>query len=167
MLRLYTCTDDKRKLEKTLTQTLNIPTINIKDSTNIINPVISLSRTSSAQSIVGFATLVLSSNYCYFSDFERYYFIKNIEVTPGITLILHLEVDPLMSFASQIKTLPVIAKRWNKERTFIDDNNLPMFPVKTVKVIEFSGGDFNIETATANSQNFVLTVAGGGNSNAS
>ena len=39
------------------------------------------------------------------------------------------------------------------ERTYLD---------KEMKVIEFTGGDFNLDTATANSYNFVLNVAGGG-----
>ena len=39
---------------------------------------------------------------------------------------------------------------------------LPLKGSKEMKVIEFTGGDFNLDTATANSYNFVLNVAGGG-----
>lgn len=157
MINFYTTSDDPRKINKQMSLTLSYQTCEFKDSTSIINPVI----------IVTYNSAIMLSNYCYISDFDRYYFIKNIDVMTGGRLSISLAVDCLKSFAAQIALLPVIAKRWSRQRTFIDDNNLPMFPVKTVKVIEFSGGDFNIETATANSQNFVLTVAGGGQSNAS
>lgn len=154
MINFYSTADDPRKLNKNLNLTLSYQTCEFKDSTSIINPVI----------IVTYNAAILTSNYCYISDFDRYYFIKNIDVLTGGRLSVTLACDCLQSFNSQIALLPVIAKRWSRERTYIDDNQLPQFPQKTVKVIEFTGGDFNIESATANSQNFVLTVAGGGSS---
>ena len=39
---------------------------------------------------------------------------------------------------------------------------LPLKGNKEMKVIEFTGGDFNLDTAGTNSYNFVLNVAGGG-----
>lgn len=39
---------------------------------------------------------------------------------------------------------------------------LPLKGNKEMKVIEFTGGDFNLDSATENSYNFVLNVAGGG-----
>lgn len=155
---LYTNTADPRKLNKSgsLTLVKSISDAVVKTPTeNVQTPILDISYFS------GFDTV----NYVYITDFDRYYFVSRADVATGGRVILSLSVDVLMSFAAEIGALTALLTRTAKgEPTYFDDKNYPLMPYKETKVIEFSGGDFNIESATANSYNFILQIAGGGTS---
>lgn len=71
----------------------------VRGEMNVVRPVID---------VTGDITGV---NYAYISDFGRYYYVEEMKVVrEGITRIT-LKSDPLMSFANEIKNLPVIAIR--------------------------------------------------------
>lgn len=161
---LYKTTDDNRKLTKTLTGALTYNSVEIKDTTSMLNPYIIIS-TPSAESYAA----IFNYNYAYVSDFSRYYFIKNIDIMSGKRVGLSLKCDVLMSHKSEIEYLYGTMTR-NEEigkPTMVADNKLPLYPRKEIKVIEFENSEFNIKTATAYTRNFVLNVAGGGIGNGS
>lgn len=77
---------------------------------------------------------ILSGNYVYIPEFGRYYWItdRNIERTDLTELTL--KSDPLMSFASQILTLPIYVTRTEQRATeekplgwnsYLHDSNIP------------------------------------------
>lgn len=152
-LTLYKCADDRRTITKTLTNSVQIGTIVIKKPTTIISPEILINNFSG----------VLEYNYCYISEFNRYYFIENIAVLTGQMVELKCEIDVLYTYASYIGGLKGIATRnENAGFTEITDVKVPIRKNKEVKVYEFEGGDFNIDTALPSSFNFVLNIMGGG-----
>lgn len=95
-------------------------------------------------------------NYCYISEFGRYYFMTPVAGTAQ-TLIFECKSDPLMSFASQIKSCPAVISRnpWHWD-LYIQDPKLPV-ETRTVSAIEkFPNSYFN---GTNNC--YILTVLGG------
>lgn len=96
----YNNTSDPRYISKSLTQ-ISAANINLKDENNIVTPTITMS----AQYVPN------KANYCYIPTLKRYYYIRAMSIMPGKIAQLSLEVDPLMSFATEIKLLNVIADR--------------------------------------------------------
>lgn len=103
-------------------------------------------------------------NYAYI-NLERtiYYFVDKIEFLAGSRIVLHLTEDVLATYSDEILQLNcLITRQENIKSNFIVDNFLPLKNEKTIKVIEFDNSEFNLSTATKDSYNFLLTVAGGG-----
>ena len=105
-------------------------------------------------------------NYA-FIDLGRtvYYFVDKIEFLTGGRIVIHLIEDVLATYSDEILQLNcLITRQENIKSNFIVDNFLPLKNEKTIKVIEFDNSEFNLSTATKDSYNFLLTVAGGGTS---
>ena len=101
-------------------------------------------------------------NYCYISDFDRYYFVKSITLLTGQRVQIDLTIDVLMTYKEEIKKLTVNVLRYeNIEPTYLTDSRIPLYSDTVQKVIEFSENIFNLESPSENSKNFLLTVAGG------
>ena len=86
----------------------------------------------------------------------------------GGRLEINCKVDVLTTYAAYIKTVPAVLVRSEQTGfTQITDNKLPISKNKLIRIAEFEGGDFNINSATNTSYNFVLNIMGGGASNES
>ena len=146
---LYNNKSDKRQLVKNITEIKTI-SATAKGDINIISPTLIIQN---------FST---DFNYCYISDFDRYYFVKSITLLTGQRIQIDLSVDVLMTYKEEIKNLTVNVLRYeNIEPTFLADNRIPLFSDTLQKVIEFPKNIFNLENPSENSKNFLLTVAGG------
>lgn len=86
-------------------------TCTIKDTLDIINPVIELD----------YDATILSKNYMYISDLGRYYFIRNIEIVNHVIVITG-HVDVLKTYGAQIKASNVTATRSNYGNKQLNDN---------------------------------------------
>lgn len=154
---LMKITDDERTVIKHPVTVASINAVLKTDLENILNPVLEVTQ------INYFADV----NYAYLPTFGRYYFVTPA-VLYGGRCQYALTVDPLTTYAAQI-----LAKSGHMVRAEqagineIPDNQLPISQNRRIRCIEFSGGDFNIDTATATSYNFILNVAGGAQSNGS
>ncbi len=94
-----------------------------------------------------------------------YYFIENITYLPGNRILLLMKEDVLQTYSAEILQMNcLITRQENIGINFIVDNFLPLKNEKKIKVIEFDNSEFNLNTATKDSYNFLLTVAGGGTS---
>ena len=154
---LYETTDDKRKVSKTLSNVITLTDVIFKQPFDILNPVI----------IATYQNTIPAKNYCYLSNIARFYFIDKIVLLSGGRCEIYCSIDVLQTYDSQIRNLTAILVRSETSGTTqITDTNYPLQKSKTVKVYEFSGGDFNIDTATNTSYNFILNVMGGGANNA-
>lgn len=152
-LTLYVNGSDNRKIGKTLTSPTTAQILEIKRPCTITNPTI----------ILHYINGIFDYNYCYLSEFNRYYFIDEIEVLTGGRVSIKCSIDVLETYQTQIKLLNAILLRGEiGQPTEITDNLLPLAKNKTVNVYEFTGGDFNINTATNANYNFVLNIMGGG-----
>lgn len=116
---LYNITDDPRKLTKTLPQTSKTyNTVDALDIVSVVNPTL----------IISYDGDYIDCNYCYVKEFGRYYFCKT-SVDTGGRLVLTCTVDPLMSFADDIKECQACITR--NEHTgigYVVDNKLPVDP---------------------------------------
>ena len=148
-ITLYKNTSDKRNLNKVITEIKSV-SATAKGEINIISPTLILEY---------FST---DFNYCYISDFKRYYFVNSITLLTGQRVQINLSVDVLMTYKEEIKNLTVNVLRYeNIEPTFLSDSRIPLFSDTIQKVIEFPENIFNLENPPENSKNFLLTVAGG------
>lgn len=98
----------------------------------------------------------------YIPFFDRYYHIISADVESAETIILQCEFDIFTYSVALLSSEFLVTRNENIGSTYIPDTMLPLKGNKEMKVIEFTGGDFNLDTATVNSYNFVLNVAGGG-----
>lgn len=154
-LNFYTTSDAPNVLTKTLTAVKAITGAVCKENCSVISPVF----------IVAYDANLLTANYAYCTEFSRYYFITDITVMTGGRLQISCRVDVLGTYGATLKTLTALMTRTESEPSEVVDNYLPLKRNKITKVYEFTGGDFNIDTATNNDYNFVLNIMGGGTDN--
>lgn len=93
-INLYTCTDDSIEVNKTLTPVAQNVTIQATESLDLINPIV----------VLAYNQTYLNSNYVYLSDFNRYYFIRDIQVEIGKRIVLILDEDYLYSWKDSISS---------------------------------------------------------------
>lgn len=111
-IKLYKVYDRENKLNKTLNNEL-VLTGSLKTKVSVYNPVIMLKCS------VNFN--FSQYNYCYIEDFDRYYFIEDIEIDNLTLFEIRLREDVLMSFNNDIKNMTVqINESGNPNSNFID-----------------------------------------------
>lgn len=110
-IKLYKVYDRENKLNKTLNDEL-VLTGSLKTKVSVYNPVIMLKSDNFN---------FLEYNYCYIEDFNRYYFIDDIDINALTLFEMRLREDVLMSFNSDIKNMTVqINESSNPNSNFID-----------------------------------------------
>ena len=108
---LYNNKSDSRVLNKNIEHLEEIDVI-LKSAQNIMSPEIMLQT----------KTLPINANYCYISDFGRYYFINAQRLDNGNVSKIELTVDVLMSFKNLILKSTVVAERTtNKYNRYLPD----------------------------------------------
>ena len=146
-LLLYTNNSDDKVVGKSLSL---LATINgtLREGCSIIDPVITVS-----DSVVNNA-IAAACNYAKISQFGRYYYVKNI-VCIGKFWELHMHVDVLESFQTQLKALDaVIARQENKYNLYLNDGFFKTYQNPHVSIKQFPSGFTD--------QYYVLSVAGAG-----
>lgn len=98
---------------------------------------------------------ITSFNYAQVADFGgRYYFITDIITLNENTLEVHMLVDPLMSFAADIKaSKAIIARNTNMYNRYIVDDKFTILNYERIQTKQFPN-------SFPNNGNFVLIVAG-------
>lgn len=148
-LNLYTTTSDPRAVNKTINSIASGIPIKPTSDVALLSPNI----------IINFSAAYLSANYAYIPQFGRYYFINNAVVKIGSEIVLSMKVDPLMSFANQIRgcQATVIRSESIGKPTMIPDNKLPILPnVKQLTSIVLQNNSLTNSAAYS----YVLTVIG-------
>ena len=104
-ITLYNCADEPNRLSKTLSSgyTPIIANNGVNTELGVTRPIITIIGNFSGY------------NYAEIPDFGRYYFIDSITIIRNGISQLNLRVDPLMSYRSDIASLPAIAKRVGTE----------------------------------------------------
>ena len=101
----YNCIDANNKLVKTLdNQTKLTVTGNVKGVVNLITPLITVTAN------------ILNKNYCYISEFNRYYFVDDIQITRTGLYEIRLKLDALMTYHSSISSCKIISNQSNKSK---------------------------------------------------
>lgn len=141
---LYKNSSENNVIGKNLTQIKTLE-CNFKNDVSIINPNL----------VLYYEAALLSANYCYIPNFNRYYYIDEIIPITGDRSVIRCKVDVLESFKNDIKSLTAII---NKQETiadkFIDDGSWIVENKDFLQSYNFSNG-FN------DSGEFILITAGG------
>lgn len=112
-LSLYITNDNENVINKILSLK-HTTEIKLKETTNISNPVVVLSDIENVD--------LLKCNYCYLSEFERFYFIRDIEVSKAL-YVMYLECDVLESFKNDILTSEAEFSRTIKTGDYLNFNS--------------------------------------------
>lgn len=97
------------------------------------------------------------ANYAHCPGFGRYYYIIDITLAPNGWYVTCTS-DPLMSFASEILALPVLAERnENTSQSYLPDASVATYNKMRVKYSHFSGGKLS-KTSDATNR-FILILA--------
>lgn len=158
---LYKCTCDRKKIDKSgsLLNDTNIRTeFCLKENCSVLSPVVVLTKAHIEAKEIPLYQL----NYAFITQFQRYYFIDDIICLNDGLVELRMSVDVLMTYAGSILASQQEVSRSEKynSQNFIDTER----PVQSNKIL-FAGdaqfiGNFP-ESIGANTNNYVLTVAGG------
>lgn len=151
-ITVYQNTSARNVVDKSLTQIATYQTAQIKDVCSIADPVITVSNT----------TGILSGNYLYIPDFNRYYFINKIE-TEHQRIIIYAHVDVLMTYAAQLRNMSGLLARVqdkNMYNLYLNDKAFKTLQYKDLWTEAFRGSDGKPVSFTKD-LNFVLVLAGG------
>ena len=136
-IRLYNTSSPSNKINKELENIVKA-TIDFKNRPKDLNNLdIDLSNYTTLQAI--------KFNYAYIPSLNLYYFVKIVPSNIGNAHnILHLELDPLMTYKSQILSLNVITKRnTNNYNVYLNDENQKITEQTKQFYHTFKGGDIS------------------------
>ena len=145
---------DPRTLDKTANFTASTPTditAKVKDNCSVMNPRFILSA-----SVVD----LVAYNYCYVSDWGRYYYIDNMITMPGGRTEIVCREDVLTSNATAIKAMTISLERSqsNNNKRMLDSFR-PSQVNRQCETIQFK--DCALGANFATDIVYVLTVQGG------
>jgi len=106
---LYTTKSANNVIGKTLESAVELD-CNFKGIADYINPVLQL-----------YSASVITSNYCYLPNLNRYYFISNVQILPNNYYILSLHVDVLESWKADILASNVKLKRQKESNKYYNN----------------------------------------------
>lgn len=157
-LNLYTQSNDKRVVNKTLTAVASGVSITPTKGFNILKPII----------IINYNSNYLGANYFYIPDLNKYYYISDIEIEIGKCITITGEIDIRKSYAAAIPNVVATVVRSESvgAPTEIPDSKLPIDPnreeLKSIKILyEGSSGKQARFTANPADWCYILTVVGG------
>lgn len=150
---LYTTTDDARTVNKTITSVKSV-TATPTEPMSVLRPTI----------IVNVDSDVMSANYAYISELNRYYYITGVELLHGNRALLSCSVDVLKTYSASLADCECIVSRSESigAPTEIPDKNLPINPnMQDVYSILFDKDPFNIDLNGVGVKCWQLTTNGG------
>lgn len=142
LISLYNTNDSNMIINKTLTNKVDYD-IKIKDNVSIINPVIILKNET-----------LITSNYAYIPNFNRYYYIDDIEVFPNDVYNLSLKCDVLMSFKNDILNSNAYINQSTNDNKYYDSG----FRSEVKKEVDIYYSDFDM----SNEETSIILITVGG-----
>ena len=111
-IQLYTISDAKTKVDKTLGTAKTYNDCTIKEQVSVQDPVVRIQTNDNLSGI----------NYAYIARYGRYYFVNKVETTPNNLWQLTLHSDVLMSRKNQIRSLyGTITRSESKFNAYLND----------------------------------------------
>lgn len=135
---LYINSSDERYVNKRLSN-IGEYTIVFKSDENSIRPTLKISDSNIPE----------TANYVYLSELNRYYYIRNKRYSKQC-IYLECELDPLMSFRSQLGSMEAIISRNERlYNLYLNDEkmemlNYPFYQTLNMKCVE--GTPFKMQT---------------------
>ena len=144
-IKLYKTSSPRKKLVKDLTDGITL-TGTLRGQSSIMSPSLQIQD----MSVVGY-------NYCYISDFGRYYYINGINALRANLFELSLGVDVLMTYAVAIRSNAAIVDKvqnFGAAYNYINDGSFVNSNRMKQDIINFPHG-FNADGE------YILITAGG------
>ena len=145
-LDLYRTPSDERMINKKLNEKFSFDKINLKQDCSITHPVFILGKTSSSEPMdtVGWWR---KFNYCFCSNLDRYYFIRNVIYLKTGLVELQCDVDPLMSFKDDIlNSTQLVTRQENKQQKYLPDQSLPIHSQVKNEIRQFGNNIGGVES---------------------
>lgn len=110
----------------------------MRDNCDMLNPVIEVELNyDNDETIIRF-------NYVFIEQFNRYYFVENVEVVNLNMYVLYLKIDVLNSYKSEIKELYAYVERnENLYSNNLDDDRLQLYPDLQITNYRYFNNFFN------------------------
>ena len=118
-ITLYHITDAKNVINKTLGEGADF-NIKLKGITTIDDCVIEIYTNNSIE--IHTNNSIVNYNYCYIPLFSRYYFINDIEIFPNNIYRVHLHIDVLETYKSDILNAKGVIYNTPTKETKIESN---------------------------------------------
>ncbi len=148
-INLFTCSSEKHRINKrNYLSNRFVLEGDLKENTSVTDPHILVEKTN---------PVIYQYNYMYIEEFNRWYYITEIENVHNMMWIIKAHVDVLFSFAQDIyNTKAVIDKSEDgaKANVYMNDGSFVMDSRKFNQVIPFPNG------LSENGQ-YILICAGG------
>ena len=142
-IKLYNNKSANNVIAKSITQIVSTD-CTLKENVDILKPELILKSTFS---------ILKQCNYCYINNFNRYYYIDNIEIMRNEIFKLSLSVDVLMSFKDEILNCNGIIKRQtNDYNLYLNDGSLKVYQNPHIVTKPFPNG--------FTGSSYVLAIAG-------
>lgn len=142
-VNFYANNSPNNYLNKNLTLVDTVENVNIKDNTDLSNPILEM-----------LGVIPTAVNYAYVYEWKRYYYINNTQMTQYATTLINMHCDVLTSFKEEIlQNNALILSNPTLAHPYIQQE--PLSLVKPIITIKKFNNSFN-ETAT----NFVMAVVG-------
>ena len=105
---------------------------------------------------------IVSANYCYISDFERYYQIVDKRADENGLFTITCDEDVLASFSTAISQLHgIVSRQKDNYDMYLKDGRIPTGAHKAVNVYQFGSTPFLGKTTLADNNRVILQVIGG------
>ena len=145
-IQFYKCSAEKNRVNKSgyLTPTFGITAYELLDNSNNLNPSFRVETTD---------TGILKSNYCYWEESNRYYYIKVTALSYGIYMVTG-SVDVLYTYRNAIWNSTGICTRGNTQNPWLPDDAIQVQNNRTYEYLSLPG---QLEKNLKN----ILIVAGG------
>lgn len=146
IINVYKNSSEANSLDKNLTLLGDFSGV-LKEETSVINPTILVSTND---------INICHANYMYISEFERRYFINNIESIRNGLWALHCHVDVLSTYKGNIRNLQAVVRRQrNKYNLFLDDPEFKSYVNTFEQTLLFPNG------VSSTGKNYLLLTSGG------
>lgn len=142
-ITLYVNSSENNRLDKSLS-TVGSYSFSFKDESSVFNP----------QVLITVGDSLASVNYAYISQWERYYYVTEIQVVRAGLFLLKLHTDVLMTWKSQIRACSAVCSRQEGVyNLYLDDPEFKVYNYREVDCYTFN-------SPFSKNLNFLLTVAG-------
>lgn len=144
-IKIYKNLSDNNVLDKNITQMGSDLTGTLKEECSIIDPVITIEDFTSFD--------IKSANYAYITEFGRYYYITNIICITDKLFELHMHVDVLKTYASEIRSnSAVISRQESQYNLYLQDGVFKTYANPHYEIKKFPSG--------FSGYHFIFSVAG-------
>lgn len=146
----YSTKSDRKKINKVLGNEIGSSShVKIKGNTSVMSPTLEVRK-----STVGDWSRV---NYAWLPEFNRYYFVDDVELRNDGIVMVSLSVDVLYTYADDImRTQFMIARSESLWSRYYIDPEYPLMNRRVVKMIPIGG-----IPQSATGKKYTITVSGG------